>query len=260
MITLNGQPLSVTIFPDNTSQVWKISEDVLLNEDYADIVWDFRHEGEVMHLAQLAHLLSHVSIHKTLTIKYLPYGRQDKVVANDATFALRTFAKILNAMNFDEIVIHDPHSSVALWLIDNSVAVYPIAQVEQIAQEMGEGTVFCYPDKGAVEKYTEVYKLCFRDHVYGEKVRDQLTGNILSYKLVGDVAGKNVLIVDDICDGGMTFKMLAKDLLAAGAKEVNLFVTHGIFSKGVRTLLESGIKRVFTQDGEKGPRSQTVQL
>ena len=48
----------------------------------------------------------------------------------------------------------------------------------------------------------------------------------------------------------MTFKLLAKDLLAAGAKEVNLFVTHGIFSKGLRTLRNSGINRIFTKDGE----------
>jgi len=59
-----------------------------------------------------------------------------------------------------------------------------------------------------------------------------------------------VLIVDDICDGGMTFKLLARDLLAAGAKEVHPYVTHGIFSKGLDTLKESGIGRFFTYKGE----------
>jgi len=58
------------------------------------------------------------------------------------------------------------------------------------------------------------------------------------------------MIVDDICDGGATFILLAKELYAAGAKEVNLFVTHGIFSKGLIPLYEAGIKRIFTQDGE----------
>ena len=86
--------------------------------------------------------------------------------------------------------------------------------------------------------------------MYGEKVRDQLTGNIVRYKIVGEPVGKNVLIIDDICDGGMTFKLLAKDLLAAGAKSVVLFVTHGLFSKGLQTLKDSGIQRIYAQDGE----------
>jgi phosphoribosylpyrophosphate synthetase len=56
----------------------------------------------------------------------------------------------------------------------------------------------------------------------------------------------------------MTFKLLAKDLLAAGVKEVNLFVSHGIFSKGLRTLKESNIKRVFTKDGEAGESQESI--
>jgi ribose-phosphate pyrophosphokinase len=48
----------------------------------------------------------------------------------------------------------------------------------------------------------------------------------------------------------MTFKLLAKDLLAAGAKSVVLFVTHGLFSKGLQTLKDSGIQRIYAQDGE----------
>lgn len=260
MITLNGQPLSVTIFPDNTSQVWKLPQSTF-ESNKAHVTWEYRTEAECMQLFQLLDLLETKGIRTYLTMTYLPYARQDKPISNESTFALNTFWKLFNTFNYvEELIVHDPHNFDAVRPRCKVRALYPAAQVERIAQEMGGDTIFCYPDAGALKKYSEVYKLSFRDHVYGEKVRDQLTGNILSYKLVGDVAGKNVLIVDDICDGGMTFKMLAKDLLAAGAKEVNLFVTHGIFSKGVRTLLESGIKRVFTQDGEKGPRSQTVQL
>lgn len=250
MLSLNGQPVPITMFPDKTSQVWKLPEDILKYEDYAEIEWEFDHEGEIMQLAQLAHLLSYVTIYKTLTIKYLPYGRQDKEVSNNATFALRTFAMILNTMGMDKVIIEDPHSEIALQLIKNSEATYPIKLVETIAQSMNGEVVLCYPDKGAVTKYTEVYKSLYRPHIYGEKVRDQLTGNILSYQVIGECVGKTVLIVDDICDGGATFKILAKDLLAAGAKEVNLFVTHGIFSRGVKTLFESGISRVFTKNGE----------
>ena len=57
-------------------------------------------------------------------------------------------------------------------------------------------------------------------------------------------------MVDDLCDGGATFILLAKELLSKGAKEVHLFVSHGIFSRGLGVLFDAGIKRVFVKDGE----------
>jgi ribose-phosphate pyrophosphokinase len=111
----------------------------------------------------------------------------------------------------------------------------------------------CYPDKGALEKH----KLLYLDfpYMYGEKVRDQQSGRIISYAVKQSnnyeaQIGDRILIVDDICDGGATFVLLAHKLLELGIKEVNLFVTHGIFSKGLRPLYDAGIKRIFTQDGE----------
>ena len=256
MLYLNGQPVPVTIFPDKTSQVWKLPQEFFAqSKTTAHVLWTFEHEGEFMHLAQLTELTDRCRLgprfsSTTLELKYLPYGRQDKVVANSTTFALRTFAKLVNGLGFMKVIIHDPHSEVALELIANSSAVYPTQQLANVLNETG-ATIVCYPDKGAVAKYTKVYKeLVGSAHMYGEKVRDQLTGNITSYKIVGNPHAERVLIVDDICDGGMTFKLLAKDLLAAGAESIVLFVTHGIFSKGLQTLKDSGIQRIYTQDGE----------
>jgi ribose-phosphate pyrophosphokinase len=244
MLYLNDVPVDVTRFPDMTSQVWKLPN--LANINFAKITWKFGNEGEIAHLGQLKMLLQSYGTRASLYLPYLPYGRQDKEISNSSTFALKTFAHFINAMSFEEVTILDPHSERALELIRCSRAIYPTDQVTDIIK-LTKSDILCYPDNGALSKYIDIYSFGF---IYGEKVRDQSTGNILSYKLVGDCAGKNVLIVDDIADGGATFKLLAKDLLAAGAKEVNLFVTHGIFSKGLRTLTDSGIKRIFTQDGE----------
>jgi ribose-phosphate pyrophosphokinase len=256
MITINGSPLPVTLFPDNTSQVWKLPEHIFESDSWVHIVWDFQHEGEFMQIAQLKELLDVHNVRSALRIKYLPYGRQDKFYGNTRTFALHTFAKLLNSLDFEEVIIHDPHSQVALDLIHNSRAVYPIKEVEQVAQMIDDSvedlTIFCFPDNGALTKYSEVYKMSYRPYVHGVKVRDQLTGHITDYHLEDGVYDKSVLIVDDICDGGATFVILAKALYEAGAKEVNLFVSHGIFSNGLRPLFDAGIKRVFTKDGEAG--------
>lgn len=256
MIKLNNQFVNVTMFPDNTSQVWKLSEE-LLTGHRATITWDFSNEAEFMQIAQLKNLLDHNKIKSTLYISYLPYGRQDKPVSNTTTFALTTFANLLNSLEFDSIEILDPHSIVATDLIKNSKAVYPARKIYDIAWEHAD--MICYPDKGAREKYLKLYTFpC--EMIFGDKVRDQLTGHITSFKFDGNVKDKRVLIVDDICDGGATFTILAKDLLASGAKSVVLFVTHGIFSKGTRVLFDAGIKRVFTKDGEESIRSRSIQL
>lgn len=255
MIYLNGNPVNTTRFPDNTTQVWKLPEFTLKESNWAHIVWEFTQEGEFLELAQLKTLLDYNKIAATLVIKYLPYGRQDKRVENNATFALRPFATLLNSLDFQEVFILDPHSSVATDLILKSVAVYPNKELLAVIDETRPDTL-CYPDKGALSKYSGLPVYSSFRYIYGEKVRDQLTGNITKYDVIGNSAGKKVLIVDDICDGGMTFKLLASDLLAAGATEVNLFVTHGIFSKGLRTLKQSGISRIFTAKGECLPDEQ----
>lgn len=56
MIKLNGLEIKPTIFPDGTSQIWKIKIDS--NLDNQLIEWEFQHEGELMHVAQLLWLLN----------------------------------------------------------------------------------------------------------------------------------------------------------------------------------------------------------
>lgn len=248
MIYLNGEPINVTLFPDHTSQVWKLDLNKL-HPERATILWEFSHEGEIMHIAQLKMLLDQHVDRVYLHFEFLPYGRQDKSVSNDATFGLWTFAAIINSLSFAEVFIMDPHSKMALALLNKSQAVYPNGQVWR-ASQVTNSNLICYPDNGALVKYVDIYKNLQLPHIYGEKVRDQATGYISNYKLVGSCLGKRVLIVDDICDGGKTFEILTRDLIHRGAVEVNLFITHGLFTKGLRPLKEAGISRIFTNKGE----------
>lgn len=246
MLSVNGKKLEVTMFPDKTSQVWKVKTLDIPDTNWVNISWKYENESELIHLAQLKMLCDKHHLETNLNIDYLPYGRQDKEVTNESTFALRAFANIINALKFDNIIIMDPHSEAALSLINNSRATYPITALFK-AMDSTETNLFCYPDKGAISKYANVYEY---KAIHGDKIRNRSTGVIESYKLLGDPKDKNVLIVDDICDGGATFILLAQELLKSGANSVNLFVTHGIFSKGIEVLKQSGIKRIFTKEGE----------
>lgn len=257
MIYLNGKPVNVTIFPDKTSQVWHLEQDLSkIGFGLSKITWIFESESEIMHLAQLKTLLANHGISASLHMTYLPYGRQDKGISNDSTFAMHTFCNLIEHMGFTTVSCMDPHSEfMSIYFGKYFKAIYPTELVKTV-YNLTSSNVLCYPDAGATLKYHSIYENY--PNVCGVKERDQATGNITSYKLVGDVYDKKVLIVDDICDGGATFIALTKQLLDNGATEVNMFVTHGVFSKGVKILKRAGIKRVFTAKGEAEEYEQFV--
>lgn len=251
---------TVTIFPDGTSQVWKLSEEILSWKKVV-IRWDFEKEEEFLWVAQLAHLLDKYCSNVTLEMPYLPYARQDKEISNESTFALSVFSKLLNTLPLKSVVVYDAHSKIASKLIVGLDDQFP---QEKLFRFIKRGTTdfICYPDAGAKERYKNIIcnvKQYIHSEICGEKTRDQSTGNITKYKVITDAVAdwttlkdKSILIVDDICDGGMTFIFLAKELRKMGVKEVNLYVTHGIFSKGIRCLRDAGINRIFTYNGEIG--------
>src|SRR4051812_11079125 len=123
MILLNGKEINPTIFPDKTSQVWKISDSAF---SPFTIEWKFEHEGELMHLAQLRRLLAEISYSPKVILKmpYLPYARQDKPVSNHSTFAMHVFADLINKLDFHQVYCFDPHSDAAEKLINNLVVKY----------------------------------------------------------------------------------------------------------------------------------------
>lgn len=244
MILLNGIEVKPTIFSDKTSQVWKLE---MPNQSFCEIEWRFESESELMHLAQLRALVDLHFSEVSLCMPYLPYARQDKEISNDSTFALRIFAELINEMNFHKVSCFDPHSDVADALFNNFDAHYPTFQVGE-TYEFCSAQAICFPDAGASKKYSKFFS-GYYPTISAEKTRDQSTGTIVDYKLIGKVP-RNVLIVDDICDGGTTFILLAKGLKENGAFNIDLFVSHGIFSKGTEILRAAGISRIFTKDGE----------
>lgn len=261
MIKLNNHQITPTIFPDGTSQIWQIPEEVLaesLTVRPVVVEWEFESEAEFMHLAQLKRLLdiecAQSDSRTCLYLPYLPYGRQDKPISNETTFALRVFAGLLNSLGFYLVEILDPHSDVAIEVINHCIPKYPRRQLEHVGKVL-ESHLVCYPDEGARSKYTQIYDF---PYIAGEKIRDQSTGYISHYALTGDPRNSSVLIIDDICDGGATFTRLADALLDEGAISVDLFVTHGIFSRGLKPLHDAGIGRIFTHKGEAVQMKDTV--
>lgn len=175
----------------------------------------------------------------------------DRVKSGDEVFTLKWFAEFINSLNFSKVVVLDPHSNVATALI-NRICVMESGDnirlaIKCVQADTGNDDVLmCYPDEGAAKRYSD---LMGREYVFGIKHRDWRTGEIEGLELANrdKVAGRNVLIVDDICSRGGTFTHTAAALKEAGAKEIFLYVSHcenTIFKGSVLT--DGQITRVFT--------------
>lgn len=250
--TNTERDLHVTIFPDKSSQVWQLDEKIL-EAGTKTITWYFESEAELFHMSQLVRLLRRsVQIEDkiTLVIPFLPYSRQDKIVSNNTTFARDVFLDYLSTLQVSQIVTYDVHSSFPRycnnWIVSKDVN----AQVQKALGACNADLV-CFPDKGAT---TRGYEIRNSDNeipsFHLDKIRNQTTGKIESLvcSLPLDLEDCNILIVDDICDGGRTFIDASKLLKEMGAKTVSLYVTHGILSQGLHPLFEGGIDHVYTTD------------
>lgn len=186
-----------------------------------------------------------------LDIRYLMGARMDRAISSDQPFTLELVARLINGAGFTKVRILDAHSEVAIRLIRNSENLLPFKAFTQATLACGSPAIVC-PDKGARERVQRLAKYeSAGPLIYCSKKRDMATGKlsgfeVLDYQSMDKPFTENVLIVDDICDGGGTFVGLAKELRAAGAKKVNLFVTHGIFSNGPDAL--EGIDHIYTTD------------
>ncbi|URC22146.1 ribose-phosphate pyrophosphokinase [Serratia phage vB_SmaM-ChuuTotoro] len=191
---------------------------------------------------------------KRLVIPYLPYARQDRVMVEGEALSVRVMADLINSMGFDSVLVNDPHSDVGPALIKNlhvkpveEEAISLLVRNDHFMRVPKDDLVICSPDAGALKKVSKVAKnMNIEEMVIGIKHRNVATGQITGTGFMGaDVKGRTVLMVDDIADGGATFIHLGKALKDAGAKSVLLYVTHGIFSKGME-VFDGVIDAVYT--------------
>lgn len=153
-----------------------------------------------------------------LKIRFMPYGQSDREF-DDQLSTFKYFARLINDANFDIVEIVDPHSPVMAATLNKSKIYYP-------ALPKNDYDLYLYPDNGAAKKYSEIYDF---PYIYGYKKRNLKTGEIIRYEIIADredIEGKKILIVDDICMGGRTFKEAAKALNEMGAAQVDLHITH----------------------------------
>lgn len=180
---------------------------------------------------------------KNLILPYVPGARQDRVnPTGDVLYTAGSVGAMINQRGFERVVILDPHSPVVTMNINN-VVVFP---QELVAAKVWQGyTGIIAADKGGKDRAEQFAHAMNLPIYYGAKHRNPATGKLSGFGLEKIPFG-HYLVVDDICDGGGTFIGLA-ELIKDQGSFADLFVTHGIFSKGSSDLRKV-YKNIYTTD------------
>ena len=248
----NGGELHVNLPPSLPFECVVIIEASLTSSD------------EIMKLMMINEALSQYDIHcKYLKMAYIPYARQDRRCVKGDAFSLKPFCDLINGMKFDGVEVVDPHSDVATALLNNVkiVSQLDVIKKNDIATNLMFNTTAVSPDAGANKKTNSIAVRAGKPFIRADKIRSVTDGQIIGTEVYcDDLNGEEVTIFDDICDGGRTFIELAKKLKEKNAGEINLYVTHGIFSKGYDVLFDGGIDHIITTDSLNPPEHENVTI
>ena len=205
--------------------------------------------GDVMKMGMAVDICRQAGVESiSLVMPFVPYARQDRRATEGDPFSIQVFSCFVNSLDFGAVYITDPHSEVTPALIDR-VRIVPQHElayhaVKQLDDFTAIPIALVAPDLGAAKKIKTLQAFLFVETgieypvIQCDKTRDPVTGRITGFAILsGDPRGHHCLMVDDICDGGGTFLGLYDELANAGVTDQSLYVTHGIFSKGVDELL-----------------------
>lgn len=239
-----------TLYPDN--QVSIILDHVELAH-YGDgpvtIRTRFNDYNDMMYMLAATDVLHHTHSAGLREIHlYIPCflgQRSDRRSQESQSFDLGILAEILKNQGYASIGLMHTHSDVLPALFEGNMKVVRLTNAKLITfmlRSLKDNLVLVSPDAGAykhVHTIGETYKIPV---VPANKFRNDSGPYI---EVSGDVKGKTCVIVDDYCDGGMTFIKLAEKLKEQGAASVKLCVTHFLGSKGLDIILQH-VDQIFT--------------
>jgi len=187
----------------------------------------------------------------TLIAPYQGYSRQDKNDHLRSSIGSKMLAGILESTGMTSLISIDFHASQAqafynvpvIHLNGNKIFI------DYIKSNRIEALTIVAPDQGAVRRASDFCK-AFPDATFAMINKKRIKPNeIHSMELVGDVTGRNVVIVDDIADTLGTMKKATDLLIEKGAKSVRCIATHGVLSgKAMENLKHSQMTELLVSD------------
>lgn len=187
----------------------------------------------------------------TAVLPFYPYARQDKKHRGREPISARLIADLLKTAGADRIITVDLHTDQIQGFFDGPVDhMHALGQLAQYVRENYGTENICVvsPDAGRVkvaEKWADA--LDGAPLAFVHKTRDPLVPNqVKSNRVVGDVSGRTCVLIDDMIDTGGTIAGAVEVLKNAGAGDVIIATTHGVFSDpAAERLANCGAKEVI---------------
>jgi ribose-phosphate pyrophosphokinase len=193
------------------------------------------------------------SAHRVIAVTpWYGYSRQDKKSAPREPITARLVAKTLEVAGIDRLVAMDLHAGQMQGFFSKTVdhmTAMPIL-TQYVKDQLGsvDDLVIISPDAGRVKLTRKFAQKVGAPYALLEKERPAQQVAEIGY-VIGEVADKRAVIVDDIIDTGGTLAAAAQTVLDAGAKEVYAVATHGIFSgRAYETLAASPLSAILVTD------------
>ena len=187
----------------------------------------------------------------TAVIPYFGYARQDRKVVPRTSISAKLVSNLITKAGADRVVTVDLHAGQIQGFFDipvDNLFATPIC-ARHVRKKIKSKKIICVaPDVGGTERARALGKLLNVGLAIVDKRRPK-PGQSQVMNVIGDVKDQTCIIVDDIIDSGGTIINSAKALKARGAKEVYVYITHGVLSgDAVKKIKNSVIKNLVITD------------
>ena len=187
----------------------------------------------------------------TAVIPYFGYARQDRKVVPRTSISAKLVSNLITKAGADRIVTVDLHAGQIQGFFDipvDNLFATPIF-ARHIRKKIKSKKIICVaPDVGGTERARALGKLLDAELAIVDKRRPK-PGQSQVMNVIGDVQNRTCIIVDDIIDSGGTIINAAKALKDRGAKEVYVYITHGVLSgEAVNKIKKSVIRNLVITD------------
>ena len=187
----------------------------------------------------------------TAVIPYFGYARQDRKVVPRTSISAKLVSNLITNAGADRVVTIDLHAGQIQGFFDipvDNLFATPIF-ARHVKKKIKNKNLICVaPDVGGTERARALGKFLHAGLAIIDK-RRPAPGKSEVMNVIGSVKGKTCIIVDDIIDSGGTIVNAAKALKDRGAKEVYVYITHGVLSgEAVKKIKNSVIKNLVITD------------
>ena len=187
----------------------------------------------------------------TAVIPYFGYARQDRKVAPRTSISAKLVSNLITKAGADRVVTVDLHAGQIQGFFDipvDNLFATPIF-ARHVKKKLKTKNLICVsPDVGGVERTRALARKLDIGIAIIDK-RRPAPGKSQVMNVIGNVNNKTCIIIDDIIDSGGTIVNAAQALLNRGAKEVHVYITHGVLSgQAVDKIKKSKIKNLVITD------------